>query len=201
MGGFSVIGCVWVLRQWMCVGSLCVDVCGFSEWMWVGSLCVDVCGFSVSGCECVLCERVCVGFRRVVPGVVVGARAEDVSQRRPGQTPDHPLMSHLHTAHLLLHAEGEQAPTGVSLMLEATHGGQPRLGATHRGHTDHEPLRRAVYANTRRPHRGAFCVTSSLICIIYNSYICIYGHIYGRENALRHRNRALSWLPRVPEEQ
>ena len=40
-----------------------------------------------------------------VPGVVVGARAEDVTQRVPGQTPDHPLMSHLHPPDLLLHPD------------------------------------------------------------------------------------------------
>ena len=58
--------------------------------------------------------------------MVVGARTEDVSQRMPGQTPDHPLMSHLHTAHLLLHTEGETS----------THEGHPhvRYGVTHEGH-------------------------------------------------------------------
>lgn len=40
------------------------------------------------------------------PGVVVGAGTQDVTQRVPGQTPDHSLMSHFHPPHLLLHPDG-----------------------------------------------------------------------------------------------
>lgn len=41
----------------------------------------------------------------ILPGVVVGTRTKDVTQRVPGQTPDHPLMSHLHPSNLLLHPD------------------------------------------------------------------------------------------------
>lgn len=37
--------------------------------------------------------------------MVVGARAQDVTQWVPGQTPDHPLVSHLHPPDLLLHPD------------------------------------------------------------------------------------------------
>lgn len=45
----------------------------------------------------------CAGVR--VPGVVVGAGTQDVTQWVPGQTPDHPLVSHLHPPDLLLHPD------------------------------------------------------------------------------------------------
>lgn len=37
--------------------------------------------------------------------MVVGAGAQDVTQWVPGQTPDHPLVSHLHPPDLLLHPD------------------------------------------------------------------------------------------------
>lgn len=48
-------------------------------------------------------RRVCV--LKPVPGVVVGAGAQDVAQWVPGQAPDHPFMSHLHPSNLLLHPD------------------------------------------------------------------------------------------------
>lgn len=50
-----------------------------------------------------VCAPMCTYVNKRSPGVVVGAGAQDVTQRVPGQTPDHPLMGHLHASHLLLH--------------------------------------------------------------------------------------------------
>lgn len=53
---------------------------------------------------CVCVCKYCMGVV-YIPGVVVGAGAQDVTQRVPGQTPDHPFMSHLHPSNLLLHPD------------------------------------------------------------------------------------------------
>ena len=94
LGGWM---CVWAVVQggWMAVvlgGWMCVWAVVLGGWMCVWAGWVD-------GCVC--------GLWFWVPGVVVGARTEDVSQGVPGQTPDHPLVGHLHTTHLLLHPEGQ----------------------------------------------------------------------------------------------
>lgn len=72
-----------------------------------------ICCLSYVYTASVLCTK-CVCYRNVafllsvilkIPGVVVGARAQDVAQRVPGQTPDHPFMSHFHPANFLLHPD------------------------------------------------------------------------------------------------
>lgn len=58
----------------------------------------------------VACARVNIAHQTYVccvnvPGVVVGAGTQDVTQRMPCQAPDHPFMSHLHPSNLLLHPD------------------------------------------------------------------------------------------------
>lgn len=58
----------------------------------------------------------CSAYMRAVPGVVVGSGAQDVSERVPGQTPDHALVRHLHAPHLLLHPADENGEQSGHLL-------------------------------------------------------------------------------------